>query len=424
MLLKRLGVCNYITDDREQRNALISITDGMLYSVMAGLTSPFWGAFAVELGASDYLLALLSSLPAAIGLASQIPSAIFIERYDNRLRPTLVMGFLARSFFLLFALLVLLPLPAGWKPILFVTLYALRNLPGTACDIAWTSLIGEMFPQERRGRLFGERNMLCTFATLASTVVAGPFLDRVVWPWNYFSLYMISLAAVMGSLYYLTKHKETPLAPDERSKSPRGLGAFRAAATDRPFALFLLAVAAIHIGFHLTGSLWTILWVRIMGLSNAWLGMFSIASGAASLLSYRSWGRWSDRYGNRRILAFTALAHAVFPVVYGHFPNPYVYVVINAVGGFVGAGFSLSIFSLLLDVSPAAGRPAYIATYNTVLGVSGFIWPVVGVWTYRRIGMVATLDVFAIVRLAGMGVAALLLLRGHGKSPAKNAALD
>jgi hypothetical protein len=42
MLLDKLKVCSYITGEAEKRNARISIIDGMLFSVMSGLTGPFW----------------------------------------------------------------------------------------------------------------------------------------------------------------------------------------------------------------------------------------------------------------------------------------------------------------------------------------------------------------------------------------------
>lgn len=415
MLLRKLGVCSYIVDEREHHNALITITDGMFYSVMGALTTPFWGAFAVRLGASDYMLALLASLPALVNLLAQVRSAVLIDRYDNRLRPSLVWALLERSFFLMFAVLILLPIPAAVKPLAFVLLYSLRSFPATTCGIAWTSMMGEMFAPRLRGRLFGERNMLCTFATLMSTIAAGPLLDRIAWPWNYFSLYLASFITVMASHYVLTKHEETPLSREERQRSPSGLKAFSSVGRDRAFLKFLAAVMAIHLGFHVTASLWTILWVRIMGLSNAWIGLFSTVSGVMSFLSYRAWGRWSEKYGNAKILAITALSHVASPLIYSHFRSPWVYAGINAFAGFVGAGFSLSLFNSLLEVTPAAGRPAYIATYNMGLGISGFAWPFLGVFLYGRLGMTAALDISAALRATGMIVAALILLRGHSK---------
>lgn len=413
MLRQRLGICNYIIDEGEKHNALISIADGMLYAVMSGLVTPFWGAFAVRLGASDYMIALLSSLPALVNLLAQVPAALILDRSATRLRPTIAWALFERAFFLVFALLAVLPMPDGIKAPLFVMLFSLKNFPATTCGIAWTSMMGEMFSPRLRGRLFGERNMLCTLATLSATLAAGPLLDRIQWPWNYFSLYMASFVAVMGSAYMLTKHKETPLPLEERAASPQGLKAFGAALRDKNFARFLWAVLAMHLGFHVTGSLWTILWVKIMGLSNAWIGMFSTMSGVASFLSYRLWGRWSEKYGNARVLAVTALAHIAVPFVYARSSSPYVYLAINAFGGFMGAGFNLTLFNSLLDVSPPAGRPAYVATYNMALGISGFVWPFFGVFLYDTLGMTAALNWSTFIRASGMIAAALILLRGR-----------
>lgn len=74
--LKRLRSYDYIADPVERENAVNSLIDGSLFSVMSGLTQPFWGAFAVQLGASDYMVGLLTSLPALMNLAAQVPSAI------------------------------------------------------------------------------------------------------------------------------------------------------------------------------------------------------------------------------------------------------------------------------------------------------------------------------------------------------------
>ncbi|HHX29558.1 MAG TPA: MFS transporter [Firmicutes bacterium] len=412
MLLDKLKVCSYITGEAEKRNARISIIDGMLFSVMSGLTGPFWGAFAVKLGATDYTLALLASLPALVSLVAQVPSALFVERYENRLRPTVIAAGISRSFYMLFAVLILLPLPGPTKALVFVLMYSLMNLPGTVCGVAWTSMMGDMFSSSIRGRFFGERNMLCTFVSLIATVLSGPFLDSVPWPLNYVLLYVVSFGTVMGSLYYLTKHEDPPV-PKDRGTPATGLSAFGRSIADKSFVRFLVAVFAIHTGFHIPASLWTILWVKEMGLSNSWLGAFSIGAGLMSFLTYRSWGRWSEQYGNMKVLVLTALAHMPFPLLYAHLRSPYVYLAINLVGGFAGAGMNLSLFNALLDVSPKEGRPAYVALYNITTGFSGFVWPFFGVWMYRTMGLTSALDFSAVARIIGMGLAFVLVSRGQ-----------
>lgn len=407
--LRRLRFCDYIPDPVERNNAVNSLIDGSLYSIMVGLTQPFWGAFAVHLGASDYMVGLLTSLPALATLLAQVPSALLVDRYDNRLEPTLKSSLVSRSFYLVFAFLAFAPLPLNVRAWVFIVSFALMNFPGTMCGIAWTAMMGEMFTPRLRARIFAERNMVATLVSLIATVVAGRLLDLLPWPSNYTVLYLLGYGFVMGSWYYLTRLKEKPLSHEGRRDAPAGLKAFYAAWKDKSFVKFIGSVFVIYIGFHLTAALWTILWVKMMGLSNTWIGMFSTASGIMSFLTYKQWGRWSEKYGNQKVLLATTAAHILFPLIYSHFRSPYVFVAINAFAGFFGAGFNLSIFNGLLDVSPDAARPTYVALYNIVLGLSGFIWPLVGVSMYRAIGMTLTLDLVFVIRILVTLAAGLLL---------------
>jgi hypothetical protein len=78
---------------------------------------------------------------------------------------------------------------------------------------------------------------------------------------------------------------------------------------------------------------------------------------------------------------------------------------------------NLSLFNALLDVSPTDGRPAYVSLYNIAIGFSGFVWPFLGVWMYRSMGMTSALDYSAAARIIGMSVAFALLRRRPVAAP-------
>ena len=46
------------------------------------------------------MVGLLTSLPALATLLAQVPSALLVDRYDNRLEPTLKSSLVSRSFYL------------------------------------------------------------------------------------------------------------------------------------------------------------------------------------------------------------------------------------------------------------------------------------------------------------------------------------
>lgn len=402
----------YIPDPVERQNAVNSLIDGSLFAVMSGLTQPFWGAFAVQLGASDYMVGLLTSLPALVNLLAQVPAVLLIDRYDNRKMPTLRSAFVSRSFLLLFAFLAIAPLPPGASAWCFVLAFAIRSFPETMCNIAWTAMMGEMFSSRFRARIFADRNMVTTFISLLATIAAGQMLDILAWPVNFAALYLIGYGFVMGSWYYLTLHKEIPLPEEERINAPTGLRAFQAIRGDTRFIKFVIGLLIIYIGFHFTAALWTILWVRIMGLSNTWLGLFTTVSGIMSFLTYRYWGRLIEKHGAQRVLLLTSGAHVIVPLVYGHSRSPYVHLLVHVLTGSFGAGLNLSVFNMLLDVTPDATRPAYVAVYNMALGLSNVVWPLVGVSLYDAIGMTRTLDIAFLIRIC-VAVAAGLFFREH-----------
>lgn len=96
----------------------------------------------------------------------------------------------------------------------------------------------------------------------------------------------------------------------------------------------------------------------------------------------------------------------------GHAAAPYVHLLVHVLTGSFGAGLNLSVFNMLLDVTPDATRPAYVAVYNMALGLSNVVWPLVGVSLYDAIGMTRTLDIAFLIRIC-VAVAAGLFFREH-----------
>lgn len=360
-----------------------SLIDGMWYCVMTGLVLPFVGMFAIRLGATDYMVGLLTSLPALLGLLAQLPSAYLAGRARSLQRLTMTAAFMHRIFFLVFAFIPFLPLPGITKAWLFVILYAVANFPGTVCGTAWQAMMGEMFPDSLRGQIFGERNMLTGLVTLVFTALAGWFYDRTnqIFPWNYSIAFGLSFLGLMMSLYYLSKLREQrPASVCQRSATPgAGWERVRAVFNHRPFMLFTAGMLVFHFGLHLPAAVFTILWVKLLRLPEGWIGNFSVVNGLAAVLVYRWLGRVADRRGNGFILFLSLAGFAALPVLYAYAANPYLISLLQVLGGFAGAAFNLGLFNLLLETAPAATRADYIAVFNFLMGLSGFVLPMLGV---------------------------------------------
>jgi MFS family permease len=446
----------YTSDPTVQANARNSLIDGMLFCVMVGFTNPFFGILAIKLGASDFEIGLLTSLPALLSLLAMIPGAIITGRYRSPLMCVIHYAALHRVWFLVLAALPWIKFPGVSPALVFIIILSLMNFPGSVAGVAWTTLMGDLFPADIRGQVFGERNMLTALVSLLCTLAAGVALARVVYPWNYSLLYVLSFAATMGSLYYLTKLREPRVAsasPDPGAPVPavpaapaapavtdparqegrtvaQAAGAFGRVLRARPFMLFTAGSFLMHIGLNLPASLWTILFVRVLNLSESWLATFATISGAFAMLAYPFWGRLADRHGNRWVFIVCCLAFIPMPFLYTFVRSPYPIILLQIASGVAGSGFGLSIFNLVLEVSPSARRADYVAVFNTAMGLTGFLMPMIGVSFYASAGMPAVFAVSSLIRVAAVGAlmwvsggraAAAVISRAEpaGESPAR-----
>jgi len=400
-----LVVADYIADPVMRHNAKTSLTDGAFFSVMVGLTAPFMGVFAIHLGAGDYVVGLLASIPAMVATISQVPSAVIVNTYASRLQVTLKYAMAHRLFYLVLALLALLPQDLPGRAVLLVIVFSIANFPATVAGVAWTTLMGELFPADLRGRVFGERNMLLALVSLLATAAAGPFLDRVAFPFNWFLLFLVSFACVMASWAYLTRLREGEPVPGrclDRRWHPRAMaGLVRETLHGPEFAAFTLAAFVFHLGLQLPAALFTLLFVNALRLSTSWIGAFSVIAGVASMLTFKWWGGLADARGSRYALALSMAVLVPLPIFYGLVHSPWPIVLLMAMGGAAGAGFSLTIFNAVLDCSPAGKREDYVAVFNTLMGLTGFLMPVAGVALYHRWGFLTVFIIAAAVRVVG-----------------------
>lgn len=413
--LRRAGILSYLPEDAELRhNARQSLLDGMAYSVMPGFFNPFVSVFAIALGATNYMVGLLASLPALTGILGQAVGAYMANRSPRRLPVVLWWAFFNRIFFLLFALLPFLPVPRAW---VFIAGVIIMNLPGSAAGLAWTSLMGKIFPPETRGQLFGERNAITGAVTIASTAVGGLLLAAIKFPYNYTFLNLVSFVFLMVSLYFLSTLHEKPSGdPDGTgSRAARGGKGMVAVAKqmyeNRPYVTFVASMIVLQFGMAMPAAVYPILLVRMLHFSTAWIGAMATAGGLSSVLMYRFWGRFADRHGHRRTLTISTLVFPLGSLAYVFVHAPYTPSFIEFVFGMFAAGFNLSVFNYVLELAPPESSPTYIAAYNIATSLVVLVAPLVGVYVLTIASAHAALVAASVARLAGV---TLLWVTGSG----------
>jgi MFS family permease len=403
-LLESILRPDYLADPAMRQNVLASLVDGMYYSAMVGMTQPFLAVCAIALGATDYMVGLVTTLPALVAMMSQLPGAVVTERHPSLLHTTLRYAFLHRILFLPLAVVPFLPIPGLSRAWLYLAVLAVMNAPATICGVSWTAMMGQIYPSTLRGRIFGDRSMMCQFTTIVATLCAGWLIDAAPEPYNWGLLFLCCLALTMASLYYLTLMR----VPARAASTGRRLASPREVLAQRTFVDYTIGAFIYHLGLNITVPVLTILYVRKLELPASWIGLFSVVMGLSMALTSRWWGRFADRVGTARALLVALAGLLPTPLLYPLVRGPWAIVPLQIVGGVFAAGFGILIFNRLLETSPDARRSSYVAVFSTLMMATGFA-PMLGVALYTRYGFWGAFGVASALRLAGAG---WLLVRG------------
>jgi len=392
----------------EEQNAWDLYMDVTWWGVLGGITSTFTSVFAVRLGASNTLVGLLVSLPALINIFWLIPAARIIERQQRRLPIIVLTGFLQRLGYLLIALMPFVI--HTHQPEALVALVALITFPTALVNVAFTSLLADVVPIDKRAQVVSIRNVLASLISTITVLVSGKLLDLLPFPLGYQLLFGMGFAASLVSLYYVSRIQVADAPAIERqaqrrdSVSVRLRNLVKQVMSQRDFVRFSASAFIFHWGLYLPTALYAIYRVRNLGASDTWIGLLSMVQSAVTILTYFYWGGIANRKGNRFVLAVSSLGLMLFPVLTGLSTRVELLLIPSIAGGIFGAGFNLSFFNTSLEVCPQQRRPSYLAINTTLINVAAFLSPLLGTSLANIIGIRVVFFIAGALRLVGAGL--------------------
>ncbi len=409
----------YIIPEFNSKNLGVNVYNGIALAVAINLVNPYYAKFAERLGANDYQMAYLNSLPAFISLFALIPGAIFIDLFGNKLKSTTWIMLLHKLFFLVIAFV---PLMNGVsKPWLFILLIAFMNLPGSIYTMGYQSSIGDIFSPSERGLAMGLRNRYSDIFRLLITFISGVLLSipkedtQVILLYQIF--FVVSFAIGLLEVYTFSKFtvsgvnvlSDQPKVRASKEKYLQGLKsilqAFKVSLTfsltDKVFKQFLVASLIFHFGWQMGWPLFNIYTITKLGANEAWLSAISIAGGFTSILTATQWAKFADKRGNTLAAVLATFGMSVTPFLYVLSDSLFMLVVFNVLIGFSITGTVLILFNLLLEATPSQNRTTIIALYNTAIAVSATAAPILGVWIMQQTSLDFSLIVTGILRFFG-----------------------
>ncbi|GKU82774.1 MFS transporter [Niallia sp. NCCP-28] len=382
-----------------KENEKRSIQNGVYTTLILNISNNYFPLFAISvLGASNYQIGLISSLPQFIGMIAMVIGSIIINRLQTKKMFTFYSFLCARIFLIAIVLVVFLPKQQqAWA---FILLVGLMNFPFSFANLSWQSLIADLIPEERRNTFFSNRNRIMTFVGMISTFIIGFFLQLFDKSDSlpYQILYSMAFFCGLLELFYLTKHKEskkTAISPIEQ-KAIFGFSVFK----HKPFFYFLLCSLFFNFGWQMCWSLFSIYQITYAGATGLWVSFFAVANSIGQVISYKWWAKMADKHSNAKMLILVSIGMASAPFMTNLSTNLWYIVIINLFAGLSVSGTVLLLFNTLLESTEEKTRSLCISNYNILLAFIAFVAPQFGVYLLDKTSIAAAMNISSVIRLA------------------------
>lgn len=382
----------FSNDAAVEKSLRHSLKDAAAFATMVGIGETYFSAFALFLKASTPQIGLLASLPPLLASFVQLLSA-WLGRLTLQRKVIVLIGATVQAF----TWLPLMILPVVFSDMAVPIMIACVVLYQCGAHLStpqWASLMGDIVPTRRRGRFFGRRTKIVSLITFLSLAVGGIVLQvastngRTLQ--GFMVLFGVAMIARLVSVYHLARMHD-PSGHVAAMEAPTSV-AWWLRLRQSNFVRFSVFFAMMQFSVAIASPFFTVYMLRDLNFSYV---AFMTNTGVAILaqfLTLNQWGRISDVFGNRRILAATGVVIPLMPLLWTFSSNYWYLLFIQGISGLTWAGFTLSASNFLYDLISRDKRVTYLAIHNVLASFGIFCGAMLG--GYLGATLPATVEAF------------------------------
>jgi MFS family permease len=385
---------------RNFRNVQI---DGVGVSI-SNVAAPYLPVFLRRLGASDFQVGLLSSMPGMTGLLL----AIFVGRFlQTRKNIVFWYGFSRLMVILCFTLTGVLTLFVKQEYLIIATLaiWAFATLPQTALAVTFSVVMNAVAGPEGRYALLSRRWAIFGITGVVGTFIVTRVIHLIAFPLNYASMFLVLSLGGFLSYYYSNQiqipeqiHPPLPKSDSLKGRLRNNLVLLR---SNPAFVSFALKRFVYFSALMLSLPIMTLYYVDEVQATDSQIGTINMVMTLVMLVGYFIWPRLSRRYGGRFVLLATTFGMILYPVFVAGTTQISLIVFSAGLAGLFQSGLDLVFFDELMKTVPAEYSATFVSLAQSMQYFSTTFAPLLGTWLSGYIGLGGALWVSAGLRLIG-----------------------
>jgi len=414
---------------QSERNAWLFLLEAGFFAAVFNLTSPFLSMFAMKMGASDYQLGMVSALPGLLGMFCLIPGSLFVESCKDNKRVVAMLALLSAACY---PLIALTPWLGSAAVVAYLVMLGVIQLPAQVFIISWQSFFSDVIPAGNQNTVYARRQQVYTIVSVVVNFFAGIGLSYLpknelqsITTYQIFFVFAFLLGIVQ--VWMITRIKGYQPHTTDMQSGWRAIvhaltESMKLLWTNKPFRNFTIIAFVFHLTWHIGWTQFFLFQVQVLGANEAWLSYLNVASCVTSILTFGFWSKVIDKHGPRFPLLIGMLGLGLNPILNAISTSLWPLIPVHLLMGMTFSAFQLALFRNMLDAVPVHNKTLNIAIYTTILNISAFVMPIVGVSVIHMWAQImpqraeaAALFMTGVLRLIAGGAMILITLRSQRK---------
>lgn len=360
-------------DDLSQKTETmsLSIREGLFGGLSQSLADRFITLYALHLRASTSQIGIMSSLLGIMGPFGQVLGSNLMKKKSRR--SLVLRGVLLQS--LIWPLIILLgffnPNIILILPVFLISFYLLYSFFGSITGPSWFSLMGDIVPENYRGRYFSKRSLFITALSISISLLLSFALDAFeqinkVFI-GFFIIFLTAFLSKIISVFYLKRHYYPHFLIEKESYI--SLRKFLKEMPKNNFGTFTLFMMFLFFSVNIGAPFVGVYMWKVLKFTYVEYTLVSIATPLIGLLFTPLIGYLSDKYGNALVLKICALMLPSVPFLWIFMNTPLQLILgPQLVSAFAWTGVNLVSSNFIYDNVSTQQRGFYVAYYGFFLG--------------------------------------------------------
>lgn len=384
-----------IVQKKIDRSLKLSVREGAGASVASNFSLSYFSPAALALNASAVQMGILQAIISLLPSLVQLKTVALMGRFSRR--RIVLTGVMAKILLILPILLVGFLHWAGVPHMVwvFIGLVGLHYICTSVVHPPWFSWMGSLVPEAERGKYFSRRSRVVGLFGIITMILGALILDGVkkmgeggdVLGFTLIGfgvLFVLSGISRLWAWGILKKTYEPRLKI--RKKDKFSLSDFFMHCRETPIGKFSLFAGAFTFVVGIAAPYWAVYMIRDLGMSYIWFIAITVASITFQLIFLPLLGKFSDRFGNVRLMRTCSVIVGLVPFLWiasilldsDLAVKIYLLTIPSIVGGFAWAGYNLALNNYVYDAVESRRRGFGLSYMNLFVGIGGFLGAGVG----------------------------------------------